>query len=138
MTEQTKSATRENYEVLIGLIDNILNELHKDKNRLLSESCEGLFIHFNELLDEENIREKVANNKWVMKQIAERNCKRHRLLVKLLAERFKLNRSLDTYPKSASATVRSLNIQEKIDKITVQIEGIIKAAEREYVENQSV
>ena len=61
-TINNKSITRENYEMLIELIDETLRSLYRDKNRLVPETCEGLFLRFSELLKEDEIKKSVSNN----------------------------------------------------------------------------
>ncbi|MCP4581515.1 MAG: hypothetical protein GY839_07830 [candidate division Zixibacteria bacterium] len=135
VNNRIKNPIREDYEVLIELIDNSLIELHRDRNRLLPESCEGLFLHFNELLHEDDIRKNLSKNKWVLEQISERNCERHKQLVKLLTKRFELNRALNTDPKGASAIIKSLKIQDEIEEINAQIDFIIEISEKEIETN---
>jgi len=129
VNDRTISTTRENYEALIEVIDTALLEIHRDKTRLMPETCEGLFIHFKELLREDEIREGVSKNKWVLEQISERNCERHKKLVKLLTRRFELNCSMITSPRAPAAIIKNSEIQEEIDKINVQIDLIIDTFE---------
>ena len=130
-TINAKSVTRENYEMLIELIDETLLNLHRDKNRLVPETCEGLFLRFSELLKEDEIKKSVSNNNWVLQQISERNCERHKRLVELLTRRFELRQSMISNPRGASAIFKNEEILHQIDDLNKQIDEIIQQAERE-------
>lgn len=124
------TTTRENYKLLIKLIEDTFEKIYQNKTQLVDDTHDGLYLNIHALINKEELEQSVAENEWVIDQIAERNFQRHRALVSLIKERTELRRLIIRAPTGAGGIRRNTKIEQKIEDIERRIEAIVAQAER--------